>query len=59
MKRKFRCINDECSHGKDANSVIEIDQEAWMDENNIATMFCPRCKKELVAYDEKVSEKTE
>jgi hypothetical protein len=56
MKRKFHCINKDCSFGKTNDSVYEIEQEAWMDENNIATIFCPHCKKELVLSDESESD---
>jgi hypothetical protein len=52
MKRKFHCTNADCSFGKSSDSVYEIHQEAWMDENNIATIFCPYCKQELVLDDE-------
>jgi hypothetical protein len=52
MKRKFHCTNADCRFGQSKDIVFEVEQEAWMDENNIATIFCPQCKKKLVVSDE-------
>ena len=47
MKLKFCCDNKDCTkkYSKQYKYVILI--EAVMDENNIANIFCPRCKRPL------------
>ena len=46
MKEKFRCTNEACA--KDHPDGVTLEQESIMDEQNLAQMFCPRCKSRLV-----------
>lgn len=46
-KNRFFCHNDACSKGQDRLFFIDLPGEAIMDKNNIATIFCPKCGKEM------------
>lgn len=47
MEFLFTCQNQNCSFpGKDKFKMT-IDEESVMDDKNIATVFCPFCKKEM------------
>ena len=43
MKVRFHCNNDECCTREKEPYIYEIEHEAWMDEQNIATVYCPHC----------------
>jgi hypothetical protein len=47
MKLKFYCDNKDCAKKNSKQYEYEILIEAVMDENNIANIFCPRCKRSL------------
>ena len=47
MSTKFFCNSDSCTHGDKGPFVLEIAQEAVLDGNNLATIFCPRCGKSM------------
>jgi hypothetical protein len=43
MSIKFYCDNEICTHTDIGPVGFELAQEAVMDENNLAIVFCPRC----------------
>lgn len=47
MSTKFYCNSDTCIHGDKGPFVLELAQEAVMDGNNMATIFCPKCGKPM------------
>ena len=47
MSTKFYCNSESCMHGDKGPFVLELAQEAVMDGNNLATIFCPKCGKEM------------
>jgi hypothetical protein len=47
MKIKFHCRNDEKCSSDAKPFTWEIDGEAVMDHNNMATVFCPHCNRAL------------
>jgi NADH pyrophosphatase NudC (nudix superfamily) len=47
MTTKFYCNSDRCTHGDKGPFILELAQEAVMDGNNMATIFCPRCGKPM------------
>lgn len=47
MSTKFFCNNERCAHADKGPFVLELAQEAVMDGNNMATIFCPRCGKPM------------
>jgi endogenous inhibitor of DNA gyrase (YacG/DUF329 family) len=47
MSTKFYCNNERCHHVDKGPFVLELSQEAVMDGNNMATIFCPRCGKPM------------
>jgi uncharacterized C2H2 Zn-finger protein len=47
MTTKFYCGSDGCTHADNGPFVLELPQEAVMDGNNMATIFCPRCAKPM------------
>ena len=47
MEFHYTCRNSNCCYpGKDEFKMT-IDEQAVMDDNNMATVFCPFCKKEM------------
>jgi hypothetical protein len=48
---KFICTNPDCSYTEFGPFEIELRTESYMDENNIATLFCPHCKSALSRGD--------
>ena len=48
MEKKFICTDKACikKHKEPYIKVIEV--EGIMDEQNIAQMYCPRCKSPLI-----------
>lgn len=51
MKIKLHCRDDENCPSDIKPFVMEIDDEAVMDVNNIATVFCPHCNRTLESKD--------
>ena len=49
MKIKLQCRNDEKCSADAKPFVWEIDDEAVMDKNNMATVFCPHCNRSLIS----------
>ena len=47
MSTKFYCNSETCASAGNGPSVLELAQEAVMDGNNLATIFCPRCSKPM------------
>ena len=47
MSTKFYCNSENCAHADKGPFVLEMAQEAVMDGNNMATIFCPRCDKPM------------
>jgi len=45
---KFSCPETECEYGGTGSYELNIPQEACVDEQNIATPFCPHCGNSLV-----------
>lgn len=52
MKKKYCCTNPECVKDEQTNVAIALDQESVMDEQNVAQMFCPKCKSRLTLCEE-------
>ncbi len=52
MEKKYCCTNPECTKEKKEVFVKVLNQESVMDEQNIAQMFCPRCKARLVLCED-------
>ncbi len=48
MEKKYCCKNPECTDNENESYVMVLNQESVMDEQNLAQMFCPRCKSRLV-----------
>ncbi len=47
MELLFTCLNHNCSYPGKNNFEMTIDEETVMDNKNMATIFCPFCKKEM------------
>jgi hypothetical protein len=45
---EYHCRSKNCPFEGPQPYVLSLPEEAQMDENNCATMFCPHCEKELV-----------
>jgi uncharacterized protein YbaR (Trm112 family) len=45
---EYRCPNTHCRNESTRPYAVQIRSEAVMDEKNVATLFCPRCKGRLV-----------
>ena len=52
---RFYCHSDSCSSDKNSPFFIDLPGEAIMDKNNMATIFCPKCGKEMKSFDQKPS----
>ena len=48
----FRCDNADCDGPASEPFSLRIKSEAWMDAQNIATVFCPNCKSTLSPQSE-------
>ena len=42
-------------NNKDSLFFIDLPGEAIMDKNNMATIFCPKCAKEMKPFDQEAS----
>ncbi len=47
MLNRFFCNSNACNQSGNGPFILELAQEAVMDGNNLATIFCPRCDKEM------------
>lgn len=47
MSNRFFCNSDACIQRGKGPFILEVPQEAVMDGNNMATIFCPQCGKEM------------
>ncbi len=47
---RFYCHSSECSGNENGLFFIDLPGEAIMDQNNIATVFCPKCGKEMRSF---------
>lgn len=47
MIYKYACKDKDCAEKEGAVFRLEIPSEAILDDNNIATIFCPKCGAEL------------
>jgi hypothetical protein len=50
---RFYCHNDACSSLNKGPFFIDLPSEAIMDNNNLATIFCPKCGKTMKAFDKR------
>lgn len=48
METKYICTNNNCSYPGAHQFEMSFKSESIMDANNVATAFCPFCKKEMV-----------
>lgn len=48
MQTKYICTNEHCSYPGSTRFEMSFKPESIMDDNNVATAFCPSCKKELM-----------
>ena len=44
----YHCTNNNCSYPGDTQFEMSFKSESIMDNNNIATTFCPFCKKVMM-----------
>jgi transcription elongation factor Elf1 len=59
MSTTFYCNSEICTHaGNEGPIVLELAQEAVMDGNNMATIFCPRCNKPMKQLPSDAQENT-
>ncbi|WP_041279162.1 hypothetical protein [Desulfobacula toluolica] len=49
MGIKFICKNKSCSYPGATQFEMSFKAESIMDNNNLATAFCPFCKKEMLS----------
>ncbi|MCP4748113.1 MAG: hypothetical protein GY874_18560 [Desulfobacteraceae bacterium] len=47
MKLRFKCTNHQCCGENKIEQQLDLPLELVMDENNIAVIFCPKCKQKL------------
>ena len=48
---RFYCHNKTCGSQSKGPFFIDLPSEAIMDNNNLATIFCPKCGKEMKTFD--------
>jgi len=48
---EFSCTEEACNYDGVGPYVLNIPQEACVDEHNIATPFCPHCGQALIKTD--------
>lgn len=48
MEIKYECKNNSCSYPGATQFKISFKPETIMDQNNLAAIFCPFCKKKMV-----------
>lgn len=47
MKLKFECQSGACRETGDQRHLLVLPAEMVLDDQNMATMFCPKCKERL------------
>ena len=47
MKLKYKCTNSWCRRKNQGQQKFDLPVEMVMDEKNVATMYCPKCKRQL------------
>ena len=47
MEFSYSCPNNNCSYPGKNQFTMTIDEQAVMDDKNMAAVFCPFCKKEM------------
>lgn len=52
---RFYCHSDACSHNKNGLFFIDLPGEAILDRNNMATIYCPKCGKEMKPFNQEPS----
>jgi hypothetical protein len=52
---RFYCHSDACNSNQKGLFFIDLPGEAIMDKNNLATIFCPKCGKEMKPFSQKPS----
>ena len=53
---RFYCHNEACGNQNQGLFFIDLPSEAIMDKNNLATIFCPKCGKEMKSFDKQSTE---
>ncbi|MCG8565017.1 MAG: hypothetical protein MI747_08030 [Desulfobacterales bacterium] len=48
MEIKYCCKNENCENPENEPYVKVVEVDAIMDEKNLAALYCPHCKSELV-----------
>jgi hypothetical protein len=48
METKYICTHVDCSHPGTNRFEMSFKAESIMDDRNVATPFCPFCKKEML-----------
>ncbi|MBT6340244.1 MAG: hypothetical protein HOJ48_13210 [Desulfobacula sp.] len=51
MKTSFQCTNTNCNFPGKGQFEMTFNTESIVDSNNIATVFCPFCKKPMMASE--------
>lgn len=52
---RFYCHSNACSTNEDGPFYIDLNGEAIMDKNNLATIFCPKCGREMKPFGQELS----
>ena len=47
MKLKFKCTNELCRRKNNHRHRLVLPDELVMDDQNVAVMYCPKCKRKL------------
>lgn len=50
---RFYCHSEACSSHENGLFFVDLPEEAIMDKNNLATIFCPKCGKKMTSFDKK------
>jgi len=50
---RFYCHNETCGNHESGLFFIDLPEEAIMDDNNLATIFCPKCGKQMKSFDQR------
>jgi len=48
MKLKYKCTNSQCRRKSKDQHRLDLPAEMVMDEQNVAVMYCPKCKSKLM-----------
>jgi hypothetical protein len=48
---EFSCFTEGCPFEGPGSYVVTIAPEAFIDENNYATIFCPHCQNEMIKME--------